>query len=218
MLKKLIIFPFGGNAREALLSVLAVNKIKKTWDVVGFIDDERSTWGRECCGIKVLGDKGVFKKYPDAKILAVPGNPGNYLRRRQIIDSLNVENNRFATIIDPSVIISPDASVGYNTVLMPYIVVTCGVRIGNHCIVLPNTSILHNSAIGDWCCIGSNVSISGKITIASTCYIGSGSRIRENISIGEKTLIGLGSNVVSDIEKEVVAAGNPARVMRKVAE
>ncbi|MGB2706358.1 MAG: acetyltransferase [Candidatus Omnitrophota bacterium] len=216
MAKKLILFPFGGNAREALLSVLAINKIRKTWDVVGFVDDDRSTRGKDCCGIKVLGGKEALKEYPDAKILAVQGNPDNYLRRREIIERLNLDKGRFISIIDPSVIISPDAKIGYNTLIMPNVVITCGVKIGNHCIVLPNTSILHNSIIGDYSCVGSNVSISGKISVGDTCYIGSGVRIRENISIGERSLIGLGANVVSDIEKDVVAVGNPARPIKKV--
>jgi len=218
MAKKLIIFPFGGNARESLLSVLAINKIRKEWNIVGFLDDESSTWNKECCGVKVLGDRSVFKKHPDAKVLAVPGNPDNYLKRKTIIDSLGIEKDRFATIIDPSVKLSPDANVGYNTVLMPNIVITCGVKIGNHCVILPNTSILHDSAIGDYCLIGSNVSIAGKITVGSTCYIGSGTRIRENVSIGDKTLTGMGANIISGVEKNVVVVGNPARVIRRIKE
>jgi len=218
MTKKIIIFPFGGNAREALLSILAINKTRKEWDVIGFVDDEPSTWKKECCGVKVLGDRSVFKKYSDSKVLAVPGNPDNYLKRESIIEGLGVDSARFATIIDPSVKISPDAKVGYNTVLMPNIVITCGVNIGNHCVVLPNTSILHDSNIGDYCLIGSNVSIAGKISIGSTCYIGSGTRIRENTSVGERTLTGMGSNIISDVEEGVVVVGNPARVMRKVKE
>jgi len=215
MVKKLILFPFGGNARESLLSVLALNKLKKQWDPVGFVDDDRLKWGKECCGIKVLGDKGVLKKYPDAWILAVPGNPDNYPERKSIIDSLGVENSRFATIIHPSAVISPDARIGYDTTIMPNVVITCGARIGNHCIILPNTSILHDSKIGDYSCVGSNVSISARVNIASASYIGSGTKIKGDIRIGEGALVGLGSNVIFDIEKGTVAAGNPAKTIRK---
>jgi sugar O-acyltransferase (sialic acid O-acetyltransferase NeuD family) len=215
MAKKLILFPFGGNAREALLSVLAINRTKKTWSVVGFIDDEPSTWEKESCGVKVLGDRKALRKYPDAQVLAVPGNPGNYLKRKQIIESLGVNETRFVTIIDPSAVVSPDAVIGYNTVIMPNVVVTCAVSIGKHSVILPNTSILHNTTIGDYCCIGSNVSISGKVKIGRASYIGSGAKIRENIVIGERTLIGLGANVVSDIESGVIAVGNPARPIKK---
>jgi sugar O-acyltransferase (sialic acid O-acetyltransferase NeuD family) len=215
MPKTLLIFPFGGNAKESLISVLAINRVRPEWDVAGFIDDDRALHGMDYCGFKVLGGKELLIQYKEAFVLAVPGSPKSCLRRKEIIGGLPVEKSRFATIVHPSVVRAPDAAVGYNTLLMPHVVVSCGVRIGNHCIVLPNTVIAHDSVVGDYCCIGSNVSISGSVDIGSECYIGSGVKIRENVRVGERTLIGLGANVVSDIGKETVAFGNPARAVGK---
>ncbi|MBN1353762.1 MAG: acetyltransferase [Candidatus Omnitrophica bacterium] len=216
MLEKILLFPFGGNGREALLCILAVNARKKKWRVLGFIDDDSSTYGKSCCGVKVLGGRKVLKKETAVRILAVPGNPGNYLERKKIIESLGIKKSGFATVIHPSANISPDSVIGYNTLIMPNVVISCGARIGNHCVILPNTVISHDSAIGDWCMIGSNVSVSGNVRIEPFCYVGSGSKIRDRISIEKGSLVGLGSNVVSDIEKYTVAAGNPARAMRKI--
>lgn len=216
MSKKLILFPFGGNAREALLSVLAINEVKKQWDILGFLDDESSLHGMCSCGIEVLGGRKLLKKHSDAQVLAVPGNPDNYLKRKGIIGALGIKETFFATIIHPTVSVSPDAKIGHNTIIMPNCVISCGAQVGNHCVILPNSVISHDSTLGDYSMIGSNVSISGNVNIGPECYIGAGTKIRDRISIKEKSLIGLGSNVVSDIEKGVVAAGNPARVMRKV--
>ena len=215
MSKTLLIFPFGGNARESLISVLAINRTNPEWEVLGFIDDDQAQHGKDYCGIKVLGGREQIKKYEDAFVLAVPGSPKGYLKRKAAINSLAVEQSRFATIIHPSVVRAPDSVIGYNTLLMAHVVVSCGARIGNHCIVLPNTVVAHDSSVGDYGCIGSNVSISGSVCIGSECYIGSGVKIRENIRVWDRTLIGLGSNVISDIEKETVAVGNPARAIRK---
>lgn len=218
MPKKLIIFPFGGNGRESLLTVISADKLKKEWDVIGFIDDDRAAWGKECYGVKVIGGRDVLKKFPDASILAVPGNPDNYLKRKEVIDRLVIEKERFARVIHPSVIVPPDARIGYNVVLMPNVFVSCGVGIGNHCLVLPNTVIGHDSMVGDYCCIGSNVTVSGHVSVGDTCYIGSGSRICNDIMIGARSLVGLGSNVVDDVKAGVVVAGNPARILRDVRE
>ena len=214
MSKTLLIFPFGGNARESLISVLAINRMNPEWEVLGFIDDDHAQYGKDYCGVKVLGGREQIKKYEDAFVLAVPGSPKGYLKRKATINSLDVEQSRFATIIHPSVVKAPDSVIGHNTLLMAHVVVSCGVRIGNHCVVLPNTVLAHDSSVGDYGCIGSNVSISGSVGIGSECYIGSGVKIRENIRVGDRTLIGLGSNVISDIEKETVAVGNPARAIR----
>ncbi|MBX3300740.1 MAG: NeuD/PglB/VioB family sugar acetyltransferase [Nitrospira sp.] len=217
MSKQLLLFPFSGNAREALISIFAINSIRPEWEIVGFFDDDHSVHGNDCCGTKVLGGRELLGAYDGAYVLAVPGSPKGYLRRKAIIDGLCLDKSRFATIIHPSVMRAPDATIGYNTLLMPNVFVSCGSRIGNHCIVLPNTVLAHDSSIGDYGCIGSNVSISGSVGIGPECYIGSGVKIRENIRIGERTLVGLGSNVLSDIEQGTVAVGNPARAIRKCA-
>jgi len=213
MPKKLIIFPFGGNGREAAAIISEDSPLKEEWELLGFVDDDPELHGKEACGVPVLGGKDIFKEYPDVKILAVPGNPRNYLKRRHIIDGLDLKVERFAQILSSTAFVSPDAKIGFNTILLPSVVVGCGASIGNHCIILPNTTIGHDSVIEDYCCIGANVAVSGYVKIQSCCYIGSGTAIREHITIHEQSLVGIGSNVISDIEKNVIVAGNPAKLI-----
>ena len=215
-MKNLVLFPFGGNAREALLSILAQNRIKTTWNVLGFIDDDENLWERHYLGFKVLGGNKVIEDFPFDNFLAVPGNPRNFLKRRNIIEKLGLTKNHFATIIDPSVQVAPDSKIGTNTLIMANVVISCSVVIGDHCVILPNTVISHDSHIGDYTLIGSNVSISGSCNIAHTCYIGSGTKTRDNITIGPECLVGLGSCVIKDVPKRTVAAGNPAHFIKKV--
>ena len=218
MSKPLIIFPFGGSAREALISIFAVNQIQKTWDVLGFIDDNQSKWGKQCYGIPVLGGKEILKKKPEAFVLAVPADPGSYLKKKQIISQLNVDPGRFATIIHPSVVVSPDAAIGYNTVIMSHGFISCGVKLGHHNVILPNTVISHDCVIGDYCFIGSNVSISGSVHVEDNCFISSGVKIRDGLTLGNESFIGLGSNVVKDVVSSTTVMGNPAKeYVRKAA-
>src|SRR6185312_2783185 len=98
MPKKLLLFPFGGNAKEALISVLAINGIRHEWDIVGFLDDDRSMHGKDYCGIQVLGGRELLNVHGDTYVLAVPGSPKGYLRRKAVIDGLLLEKSRFATI------------------------------------------------------------------------------------------------------------------------
>lgn len=214
-IRDLIIFPCGGNARESLLTIIAQNELEPTWNVLGFIDDDESLWGKEYCGVKVLKGRSVLPNFPSTQILAVPGNPENFLRRSNIIALLGVRLDRFVTIIDPSARISPNAKIGKNTVLMANVVVSCSVEIGDHCIVLPNSVISHDSQVGDYTMVGSNVTISGSCKIGHTCYIGSGSKIKDHINVGPQCLVGIGSCVISDIPGKAVVVGNPARYLRK---
>jgi len=214
-MKELFIFPFGGNAREALIAAMAQNQVNPLWKIRGFIDDDESLLGSGCCGVAVLGGRERLRECPSAYVLAVPGRAENFRGRKAIIDSLHVSPDRFVTVIDPSARIATDAKIGSNTVLMANVFVSSSVVIGNHCIILPNTVIAHESIIGDYTIIGSNVTISGGCVIGRNCYIGSGTSIRENLNIEDGALLGLGSNVIHDVMRDATVAGNPARNLNR---
>ena len=54
--------------------------------------------------------------------------------------------------------------------------------------------------------------------IGRNCWIGAGSIILPGVTIGDNVVIGAGSVVTKDIESNVVAVGNPCKVMRPVGE
>ncbi|MDF0554496.1 sugar O-acetyltransferase [Kamptonema sp. UHCC 0994] len=66
------------------------------------------------------------------------------------------------------------------------------------------------------------IRLSGKelaapIYIGNNVWIGGGSIICPGVTIGDNTTIGAGSVVVKDIPANVVAAGNPCRIIRHLA-
>src|SRR3954453_10950510 len=54
------------------------------------------------------------------------------------------------------------------------------------------------------------------ISIGSDVWVGGGAIICPGVTIGDRTVIGAGSVVTRDIPPDVIAAGNPARVIRGV--
>lgn len=90
--------------------------------------------------------------------------------------------------------------------------------------------------IGDWVMIGPNVTIcttghpvyplyremvahySLPIHIGNNVWIGANSVVLPGVTIGDNTVIGAGSIVTRDIPANVVAVGNPCRVMRPISE
>ena len=114
---------------------------------------------------------------------------------------------------------------------------TALIKIGNNVTINNNfTAIcLERIVIGDDTLIGINVSIMdfdahgvqpdarrgnkgkfGQVSIGRNCWIGSNASILKGVSIGDNSVIGLGSVVVDNIPANVVAAGNPCKVVRKI--
>ena len=54
------------------------------------------------------------------------------------------------------------------------------------------------------------------ITIGSDVWVGGGAIICPGVTIGDRSVIGAGSVVTRDIPSDVIAAGNPARVIREL--
>lgn len=54
------------------------------------------------------------------------------------------------------------------------------------------------------------------ITIGDNVWLGGGAIVCPGVSIGENTVVGAGSVVVKDLPANVVAVGNPARVVRAI--
>ena len=54
------------------------------------------------------------------------------------------------------------------------------------------------------------------VHIGKCCWIGAGAIILPGVTIGDNTVIGAGSVVTKDIPANVVAVGNPCRVMREI--
>jgi sugar O-acyltransferase (sialic acid O-acetyltransferase NeuD family) len=204
MSKKLLIFPCNGNGLEAL------DCVGSEYDCIGFIDDTPEKQGIHPVGLEVFS-RQMLQKYPETYVLAVPGSPSSYLKRKHHIEGLQIAKERFATVIHPRAIISVNASIGYNVLIMAGVVITSNARIENHVCILPNSVIHHDSRIGSYTLVGSGVVVAGYTTIDDNSYIGSGARIINNITIGKNTLVGMGSTVLKDVLPNSKVAGTPAR-------
>lgn len=90
--------------------------------------------------------------------------------------------------------------------------------------------------IGDYTMIGPNVTIATAghpihpalrekicqynipVRIGRNCWIGAGAVILPGVTVGDNSVIGAGSIVTRDIPPNVVAVGNPCRVLREIGE
>jgi acetyltransferase-like isoleucine patch superfamily enzyme len=56
------------------------------------------------------------------------------------------------------------------------------------------------------------------VELGEDVFIGDGAKILKGVSIGRHSVVGAGSIVTTSIPEGVVAAGNPARVIRSLSE
>lgn len=211
---RIVLFPFGGNAREAVSTIDALNAGGQSIEICGFLDDEFAAITR--APYPMLGGREHWRAWQGrAKLLAAPGGPASYRARTNIIASLGAIAADWATIIDPSARIARSAVIGVNTLIQAFCYVGVDARVGDHCVLLPQTVVSHDSVVGDHSMTGAHVSISGNVTIGRNCYIGASSSIHQGVTVGDGALIGMGANVLEDVPPLAVVVGNPGRVLRQ---
>lgn len=202
----MILFPCNGNAHEAL------DCLSDDAKAIGFVDDDLTKHNKTVFDLPVH-QRNFIAEHPNTKVLAVPGSPTSYQKRKEIIISLNLSPERWAKVIHPRANVSKHAIIGFNVLIMAGVVIGPHATIGNHVVILPNTVIHHDAVIEDFNLIGSNVTVAGSVRISENCYIGSGSSIMNGISIGAGALVGMGSNVIKNINPRAKVVGNPARAI-----
>jgi sugar O-acyltransferase (sialic acid O-acetyltransferase NeuD family) len=214
--RPLLVIGAGGFGRETLEAVRACNRVRPTWDVVGFLDDDPALHGRDVDGVPVVGGVDDLVHHPSAAAVVTIGNPSDFTWRQRIVDRLGSPPARWATVVHPSASIPPSASVGEGTVVLAGVVATTGVEIGAHVAVMPSVVFTHDDVIGDFATLGSGVRLAGGVTVGEGAYIGAGALIRERCQIGAWALVGMGAGVTGDVPGGEVWAGLPARRLRRV--
>jgi len=115
---------------------------------------------------------------------------------------------------------------GYNTELGEnfysnhnLVILDCAkVKFGNNVFIGPNCGFY--TAIHPVCAEERNTGIESakSITVGNNVWFGGNVTVLPGVKIGSNSTIGAGSVVVKDIPENVVAAGNPCRVIRQITE
>lgn len=92
------------------------------------------------------------------------------------------------------------------------------VTVGDHVMIGPNVQLLTACHPIDAEERNAHIEYSMPITIRDNAWLGGGVIVTPGVTIGENCVIGAGSVVTKDIPDNVVAVGNPCRVIRKITE
>ncbi len=207
-LKDLYIIGSGGFGREVAWLVERINENRKEWNIKGFIDDDVKTHGAEIDNYPVLGDcEYLLGRSKNPNVYAVCA-VGSAIVRKKIINKLDC-NVRFATVIDPSVILSRRVTIGDGTIICAGNIITVDVSIGKHVILNLDCTVGHDVVLNDFITVYPSVNISGNVTIGECSEIGTGTQIIQGKKICDEVIVGAGAVVVKDIEEAGVYTGIP---------
>jgi sugar O-acyltransferase (sialic acid O-acetyltransferase NeuD family) len=213
-----MILPFHTDSRIAIIGAGGLGKeVLCTigeligWEVlrrqVSFVVEEEYYDTKEVFGINVLPLSYSNPGF-DLMVLAI-GDPATRIRITNALPA----STRFATIIHPSVQLTPYTRIGEGSVIHGQVFLSCDVELGKFALINPGTTISHDSSIGDFFTCSPGVHISGTCSIGHRVFMGTGACIRNAIAIADDVTIGMGAVVTKDILTKGTYIGNPASLI-----
>jgi len=94
----------------------------------------------------------------------------------------------------------------------------CPITIGNNVLLGPRVSIYTAMHPLDAAVRDTRVEYGKPVKIGDSVWIGGSTIINPGVTIGNRAIIGSGSVVTKDISDNVIAAGNPCRILRSLTE
>jgi sugar O-acyltransferase (sialic acid O-acetyltransferase NeuD family) len=118
------------------------------------------------------------------------------------------------SISHKTAVISKSAIIGQNVQILALAFVGVEAIVGDASIINTRASVDHESKLGRGVHIAPNATLCGCVEVGDFSMIGASSVVLPRIKIGMNTVIGAGSVVTKNIPDNVIAYGNPAKIIR----
>ena len=119
-------------------------------------------------------------------------------------------------VIDHSAIISRSANLGDGIYIGKMCLVNCDSTLADGVVINTRSLIEHGNSIGYCTNISTNVVLNGDVNVGTLTFVGSCTVVNGQLTLGSNSVIGSGSVVIRDIPNNVVVAGSPTRLIRKI--
>ncbi|MFH1288889.1 MAG: acetyltransferase [bacterium] len=213
-LKKILIFSAGEGSQEIVRVIIEdINRIKPTWEILGFVDINREKVGTEIAGYPVFGESPEAEVDSD-EIFGICGVMNCELRQKIIEDEIEKKGFNLASLIHPSAMKLDDFQSGPGLIMYPGVKVSYGVRLGKGVFINYNSMLGHHVSIDDYTFIAPSVTINARCLIGKLCMIGSGATFVPGVSVGDKAAVGVGTTIFSTVKSGIAVTDFPRKITK----
>ncbi len=131
-------------------------------------------------------------------------------KRRTLIERYEAAGAKFATIIAPTAIVTPNSRIDEGCAVLNGAIVN---RATLHKNVVVNSGAIveHDCVVGANTFIGPGAVIGGAVTIGEDCFIGLGAKVKNCVTIASGVTVAMGAIVTRDLLEPGIYHGTPLR-------
>jgi len=208
-----------GGGSQLSYSIDIIEK-QNTHIIIGVLDSCQAI-GTKLFGYEVIGRQeniiDLILKYNFEGCIITIGD--NWSRERIFLQVSNLAPQlEWPNAIHPSVIIGNHVVLGKGILAMAGVIINTGAHLGDFTNYYTNCNIEHDCYIGNFASISAGVVLGGKVKIGKFSAITLNATVIDRLVIGENSVVGAASLVTRDIPDNVLAYGNPAKIIRNRAQ
>lgn len=205
---------FGGGL-HANVCIDIIEK-ESRYKIIGIIDSIAEI-GTDMFGYTVIGRQEeiiTLKEKYDIKggLITIGDNYARCYVRDFILSE--IPDFKFINAIHPTVPIGRNVKIGVGNVIMAGAIINPDTEIEDFCIINTGAQLEHNCFMGSFSHLSAGSITGGKVRIGRFSAITLNVTILDRLNIGENTVVGSGSVVLKDLPDNVLAYGNPAKIIR----
>ena len=209
-MKDILIYGFGGFGHEVACLIDHINRIKPTWNVIGYIDDGVDV-GTECKYGKVLGNCDTLNAWdkPVSVVIAI----GSCKALEVVSQKITNPNVEFPNIVAPNVFYFDEESVtmGKGNIVTFGCRFSCNTRLGDFNVLNGNISLGHDASMGNYNVMFPETRISGQTSVGDRNFFGARCFVAQCLKVGNDCRFGAGAYILRKTRDGYLYLGNPAK-------
>jgi len=210
------LYVYGAGYFGFMRIIKAINKIRPTYKLKGFIDDDPKLKNKKKWGIPVVENRSAIPRLSKTRnncfFHNITRNPSLKKKIANIFDENKCE---IVSLIFPKVNLD-FVKIKKGCLVPEGCIIGSGSKIGNYTTLRLASIVSHDVIVEDFSYIGPGAVCSGFSRLKEGSFVGAGAVILPGRTIGKNSIVGAGSVVTRDISDNVVAYGNPAKEVRRV--
>ena len=176
-MKKILIVGAGGHCKVVIDTIEEINKIERTYEIVGVLDDNKEI--KNVLNYPILGEIESLKNF-DENVVYHIAIGHNELREKVY---KNNKNRVAITLKHPSSIVSKYAIIESGSYVGAGAIINAGAYIGMGTLVNTGSIIEHDAAVGEFAHLSYKVLVGSNSKIKNKTFIDMGEIIKRNIDM-----------------------------------
>ncbi len=136
------------------------------------------------------------------------GIPG---ARRRVAEDLLSRGARFLSLVHPTAIVAPTATIGVGAVLCPYVVVSDSAGVGEFVLMNYHSSLAHDAHAGAFSVLSPYATLGGCASVRDDVFLGLHAAVCPNVVLGAGTRVSAGAVAMRNAEAGSLVFGVPGR-------